>query len=204
MTMTLDDLYAQMLGAVPPEEAALVEGAPPMAPPVGAPWSGMAFPEFALGGGMPGGQPPESAQVDPMLGVNPNYGAQTTAPAMYGYSPQPRPMLPPQIAEPDPAADLYGPFRDVWQGMQGQAEQDPLAALMQPPPREAGPQTPWGPAGERTLPPASPFEGPPFGQPDAFVAQPGQGGERVLHGRGYGRVLDRVNWLRGLRAQRGY
>lgn len=193
MTLTLDDLYSQLLGAAPPDEAALVEGVPPMMgqPPVGAPWSGMAFPEFALGGGMPGAQAPESAQVDPMLGVNPSYGAQTTAPAMYGYQPQPRPALPPRIA--DPAAELYGPFRDVWQGMQGQAEQDPLAALMTPPPQE--PQLGMG---------APRTPGLPWDDRDPFVAQPGTGGERVLRGRGYGRVLDRVNWLRGLRSAKGY
>lgn len=194
MTVTLDDFYAQMLAAAPPDEAALVEGAPPMGPAGFPPYATPAFPEFAFGGGMPGAAPPESAQPDPMLGVNPGYGPATTAAAQYGYDPRPRPMLPPQIA--DPAAGLYGPFRGVWEQMQ--AEPDPLAALM------AGPeQEPQLGMGDPRTPPL-PEQLPPYGQQGAFVAGPAQGGERVLHGRGYGRVLDRVNWLRSLRGQKGF
>lgn len=180
----LDDLYAQMLGAMPAGDQMLDA---PLAGPFGAmpPYSGA--PEgFALpltGAPMAAPAPAESALVDPMMGVTPAFGTTTTAGAQYGYSPQPRPMLPEPIAA--DAAGLYGPFRAVWEQMQ--AEPDPLAALMAPAPTRESPfmlsaQPNAAPA---MMPPPSP-------------------GERALRERGYGRVVDRLNWLRGLRSQQGY
>ena len=176
MTLSLDDFYAQMLNMAPPDEAGLVEG--PL---------------------------PASAVPDPMLGVTSNFGGPPTAAAQYGYSPQPRPPLPPQIA--GGPEELYGPFRQIWDGLQ--AEQDPLAGLMGGMPQDplmAGMppmQPPMPPQGFPLDPNTLQYWGPQEGQ-DSFIAQPANGGERVLHANGFGRVLDRVNWLRSLRAQQGY
>lgn len=203
MTMTLDDFYAQMLNVAPPGEAALVEGPVMPQSPYLPPWQsdamGLPFPTSLMGGGMPAGEVPASAEPDPMLGLTPSFGAEPTASAQYGYAPQPRPALPTGIQEGPDA--LYGPFRQVWEGLQ--QEPDPLLAMLAgkqqapPPPQQVPAQQPM----------MSPTTTPqPWGpQPqDSFIAQPGDGGERVLHGRGYGRVLDRVNWLRGLRAAKGF
>ena len=192
MTLSLDDFYAQMLNMAPPDEAGLVEG--PL---------------------------PASAVPDPMLGVTSNFGGPPTAAAQYGYSPQPRPPLPPQIA--GGPEELYGPFRQIWDGLQ--QEQDPLAGLMggmpqdplmagmppmQPPmppqapmPQAMPPQQGMPPQGFPLDPNTLQYWGPQEGQ-DSFIAQPANGGERVLLANGFGRVLDRVNWLRSLRAQQGY
>lgn len=187
--MTLEDLYQQFLGVMPAGDAMLdmpTPAASPMTP---------AFPPWAAGGMMPsfptlGGEPPESAQVDPMLGVTNAFGAGTTAPAQYGYSPQPRPMLPAPIAA--DAQGLYGPFRGIWEG--AQEEEDPLAAML-------AQLRPAAPAAMEPRTPALPYEpARGFGQPP--VPQPSRN-ERLL-GQQRPRVMDRINWLRGLRAQRGY
>lgn len=183
---TLDDLYAQFLGVMPAGDAMMDA---PLMGPFGAPMppfsgdpGGFAMP-FAMG------ETPESEVVDPMLGVTPAFGATTTAGAQYGYSPQPRPALPAPIA--DPAANLYGPFRGVWERMQ--AEPDPLAALMTPAPEPAPPlmlSAPPNAQGRQMAP--------------AMAARPPSPQEMLLRARGYGRAVDRVNQLDRLRAVRGY
>lgn len=178
---TLDDLYAQFLGAQPP--------APMLGDPLGSPF-GPTMPPFSGDPGgfaMPFGEmtaAPESEMVDPMLGVTPAFGATTTAGAQYGYSPQPRPALPAPIA--DEAAGLYGPFRGVWERLQ--AEPDPLAALMAPPPAQEPPFR---------------LSAQPNAAPPMMPPQPSPS-ERMLRSQGYGHAMDHLNRINLLRARRGF
>lgn len=183
--MTLDDLYAQLMGLLPAGDAMLDDPALGASPSM-TPWQGTGF-GFPLA--VPTvGAPPESTIPDENLGVTTAFGRPATAPAQYGYSPRPRPVLPAPILD-DAAGGLYGPFRDVWEGMQ--TEPDPLAALLTEAPPEQAPAAgrpglPW-PALDRTAPrPAMPSRN-----------------EQMLAER-HPRVVERLNWLRGLRASRGY
>ncbi len=185
--MTLDEMYAQMLGVMPAGDAMLdapVAGQSPYLPPWQSEAMGMPFPTSLAGGAPPMGEVPESAQPDPMLGVTSAFGQPATAPDQYGYNPQPRPMLPAPITE--DAAGLYGPFRGIWDQMQ-QEEEDPLAAMM------AG-------GGMGQQPPSRGFGQQPYQQQQ----MPQSRGEGALRDQGYGRAMDRMNWLRGLRASKGY
>lgn len=194
MDGTLDNLYGQLMGAMP---------ASPYASPQLSADLGLPYPT-SLMSEMPGSSPlapsgmPASALPDATLGMTPAFGAATTAGDQFGYSPQPRPPLPAPIA--DEANGLYGPFRAVWDQMQ--QEPDPLAALMAQMPDTSG---------MPGFPPAATPAGPMVPDRPFSLTMPDQGygvgpspGERMLAQRGYGRVLDRLNWLRGLRAQRGY
>jgi len=147
------------------------------------------FGPYAAEGMMPsfpslGGPPPESALVDPMLGVTNQFGMPATAPAQYGYNPQPRPPLPAPIAADE--AGLYGPFRGIWEEMQ--AEPDPLAALL------ARPEEPMAP---EPRVPALPYE------PAQQFIPPQSPQERMMAQR-YPRAMDRITRLRGLMANRGF
>lgn len=178
--MTLDDFYAQMManGGTMPQS--------PYLPPQQSDALGLPYPTSLMGNEMmtpPGGMP-DSAMVDPMLGLTSDFGSAPTATDQYGYSTQPRTILPPQITEgPD---SLYGPFRRVWEGLQ--QEQDPLAALMAQSaiPPEEPPPTQWPQLGMIQSTPA-------YG-----------GGADVLRNRGFGPAVDRIQWLDTLRARRGY
>lgn len=182
---SLDELYAEFLGNGAGDM--MLDNPAFAAPPFPPAWAQTI--------GM--GEPPESAQVDPMLGVTPAFGATTTAPAQYGYSPQPRPALPAPLAPPeDPAADLYGPFRSIWQGMQAQPEQDPLEALMA---QMGPPEEPQLGVGDPRVP-ALPWEAAPQANYGA-QRQPSRQ-EQAFAGR-HPRVMERMNWLRNLRTQKG-
>lgn len=121
--------------------------------------------------------------------------AEPTAPAQYGYTPQPRPALPPAIA--DDATGLYGPFRDVYEGLR--QEEDPLAALMTPEAAAPAPRllrTQEGPVG--------------FGQGYGGGAMNGlspamsRSAQTLLRrSPAYGRVIDRMGRLQAMRARKG-
>lgn len=187
--MTLDDYYAQMMGVMP---------APQMPPPTGPvspyatypPWE-TPFTPFAMPFSMPemsGEPPPESAQPDPMLGVTSAFGQPATAPAQYGYTPQPRPMLPAPIT--DDASGLYGPFRDVWEQMQQEEPADPLAALMAGPPPAPDDAGAIGPLH--------------VGQQQQVMPQQMPSPQERMMQQRYPRAMERVNRLRGLMQRRGF
>lgn len=195
MAFTIDDLYTQLLGAMPAVEPPVLPQSPYLSPQESEAM-GLPFPT-SLMGAMPAGELPESAQPDPMLGVTSAFGAPPTASTQYGYQPQARPMLPAAIT--DRADSLYGPFRQVWEGLQ--AEPDPLAALMAPPPAEPEPrhvpdlpwrinatQPTWGQGG--TQQPSTPQAPPPTPQ------------ERAMQSR-YPRAMSRIMQLRGIMARKG-
>lgn len=196
MASSLDALYQQFLGQVPAGDLVLDDPAFATSPAFPAPSP------FASEGMMPTypmmgmGELPESEMVDPMLGVTSDFGSAPLAASQYGYSPQPRPALPAPVAADE--AGLYGPFRGIWEEMQPAAP-DPLAALlaqMGPPPEEVieprVPALPWQPTRAFGQPPQGRMQDP----------MPSRN-ERML-GQQHPRVMERVNWLRGLRAQRGY
>lgn len=185
---TLDN-YARQLGLLPIGGQMLYS---PLAGPFGAPMPPFSGDPAGFAMPMMGGEMAESEMVDPMLGVTPAFGSTTTAGAQYGYSPQPRPALPEPIAA--DAAGLYGPFRGVWEQMQAQSETDPLAALMSPAPAQE--QSPF-------MLRAQPQQAMQGGTRGGMPMQPSPA-ERMMRERGYGRAVDRINWLRGLRAQQGY
>jgi hypothetical protein len=168
MAYGINELAAQF-GAMAPEDELFgpyaAEGMMPSFPMLGA------------------GETPESALVDPGLGVTNQFGMPATAPAQYGYTPQPRPMLPAPIAADE--AGLYGPFRGVWEQMQ--AEEDPLAALMMRP--------------EEAMPPEPRVPALPYEPTQQFIPPSPQ--ERMMAER-YPRAMDRLTRLRGLMAQRGF
>ncbi|MBA3584385.1 MAG: hypothetical protein H0W36_07645 [Gemmatimonadetes bacterium] len=198
--MTLDDFYAQMLGVMPPQEMGMAQGpvmpASPYATPMQSEAMGMPFPMSLMSEA-----PPESAQPDPMLGVTSDFGSSASAPAQYGYSPQPRPALPTAISEDETGAGLYGPFRGIWDEMQ--AEEDPLAGMM------ARPQEPTPGMGDTRTPQLPWQESQGFGQAPPHLrggafGQPRQAGPGGPGGQRYGRAMERVGWLDSLRARRGY
>jgi hypothetical protein len=168
MAFGINDLAAQF-GAMAPQDELFgpyaAEGMMPSFPMLGA------------------GETPESAMVDPMLGVTNQFGMPATAPAQYGYNPQPRPPLPAPIAADE--AGLYGPFRGIWEEMQ--AEPDPLAALLARP--------------EEPLPPEPRVPELPYAPAQQFIPPSPQ--ERMMAQR-YPRAMDRVTRLRGLMANRGF
>jgi hypothetical protein len=134
-------------------------------------------------------------------GVQPSVGAtpDSAAPTLFGYSPQPKPPLPTQIAgtEEAPSNPIFDQFKDVFGG--DQAEPDFLTQFMEenqklPGARGATPDSrslipPWmggGSGGGSYGPGPTPS---PAGQMmrDRFPA-----------------ALQRLNWLRDMRTRRGY